>query len=145
MSVKSVSLALGLGLIAAIPARASEVDCEPPVFAGRWAATSPVVRQLVRLEIDYACRAGRRVGESRIVYTYTMRVWSKCVPRDCPWGAAPVRRDDDGRLIADYAQFFSARTVTVEPAGLGLLARVVLDFYDEARPDEIYSQYLERE
>ena len=145
MRLMAVCLIAMTGAIAATFPAAASVECEPPIFAGTWEATVPVVRELVRLEIRYTCRAGRRVGESRIEYDYTMRAWSKCSPRDCPWGMAEVGRDAHGRLIAEYAQFYSRRIVTVESAGLGLSAKVVIDYYDAERPDEIYEQYLERD
>lgn len=133
------------GVVAAMPGAAGAVDCAPPFFAGTWESTAPVVRELVRLEIGYTCRVGRRLGESRIEYDYTMRAWSKCSPRDCPWGAAEVGRDNEGRLVSEYSQFYSRRIVVVEKAGLGLSARVTVDYYDPERRDETYEHFLERD
>ena len=138
----SIAIALLVMPVAMWPVRAAE--CDPPPLAGVWLSTSPVTRQVVRAEIGYRCRKGDGSGTSRIEHDYTLRIWSKCAPRNCPWGAATVRRDEKGRLVAEFRQFYSRRIVSLESAGLGLLVRVRIDYYDGERPDEVYEQFLER-
>jgi len=135
-----------LALAAGLSAPATAADCGQPYLAGEWELKDAKLREFNRVQITFKCRTVQLPdGGETTEIEWFMRAYNRCAPRDCLWGYSPARVDESGRLTANFSTFYSERVVTVETAGIGIKATVLIDYGDPALDDRIEEFFLVRD
>ncbi len=79
---------------------AGSSSCVPSVV-GDWLNTDANTHSITRVKVDFNCQS----------QNYTVRLWGKCHPSDCDWGAAAGTALSSGVVKAFYDQGFAQRHV----------------------------------
>ena len=110
--------------------------CNNQHFIGVWENPEARDKDVTRIEIGQDCSFDAKGNWSAEAETiWTIRVWSRCRPRDCVWGRSLGRKEESGPLTGILETFSARRYVEFEANGSDLNLRYKIDFRSASRKD----------
>jgi hypothetical protein len=146
-SLSARSLLLASIILAGATHSPAYALCVANPMSGRWVTTNPSTRFLTRAHVEVGCCDQILNGELHCSPPDSVRLFGKCHPTDCDWGARTGRFTNAAgtQMNMSYNQSFARRDVRISPSGENLRVRVITNFRDPSRRDYTRTELMRRE